>query len=99
LVRHKRTVAKNTAYVKKKGASDRRGDRLGHAPDRRTPSPGPSPELGEQAASKFYEFIRREPRVVEACSTIGSSGYFVVLDEDLQRASGRRPEKLGAANG
>lgn len=45
---------------------------------------GTQTELGE-AKTRLYEFIRREPRVVEAYSTVGSDEYFfVVLEEDLQ---------------
>ena len=45
---------------------------------------GTQTEVGE-AKERLYEFIRREPRVVEAYSTVGSDEYFfVVLEEDLQ---------------
>ncbi|MDE1770707.1 MAG: Lrp/AsnC family transcriptional regulator [Thaumarchaeota archaeon] len=41
--------------------------------------------LGEKDLGKLHEFIRKEPRVVEAYSTIGSQEYFIkVLEADLQ---------------
>jgi DNA-binding Lrp family transcriptional regulator len=41
--------------------------------------------LGDEDVAKLYEYIRSEPRVIEAYSTLGSDEYFlVVLDTDLQ---------------
>jgi DNA-binding Lrp family transcriptional regulator len=41
--------------------------------------------LGDEDVAKLYEYIRSEPRVIEAYSTLGSDEYFlVVLDKDLQ---------------
>ena len=41
--------------------------------------------LGEKDLVKLHEFIRKEPRVIEAYSTIGSQEYFIkILDSDLQ---------------
>jgi DNA-binding Lrp family transcriptional regulator len=41
--------------------------------------------LGENDLAKLHEFIRKEPRVIEAYSTIGSQEYFIkVLETDLQ---------------
>jgi len=41
--------------------------------------------LGENDLAKLHEFIRKEPRVIEAYSTIGSQEYFIkILDTDLQ---------------
>jgi DNA-binding Lrp family transcriptional regulator len=41
--------------------------------------------LGDEDVAKLYEYIRNEPRVIEAYSTLGSDEYFlVVLDRDLQ---------------
>lgn len=41
--------------------------------------------LGDRDVAKFYDYIRREPRVIEAYSTLGSDEYFfTVLDTDLQ---------------
>jgi DNA-binding Lrp family transcriptional regulator len=41
--------------------------------------------LGEKDAASLYEYIKNEPRVIEAYSTVGSDEYFlVVVDEDLQ---------------
>jgi Lrp/AsnC family transcriptional regulator len=46
---------------------------------------GSTTALGEEDVAKLYEFIRTEPRVVEAYSTVGSNEYFLrVLDVDLQ---------------
>jgi DNA-binding Lrp family transcriptional regulator len=81
----KRTVAKHAEAMKKKGvlriAADIDWFMLGvraHA------FVGTQTEVGE-AKERLYDFIRREPRVVEAYSTVGSNEYFfVVLEEDLQ---------------
>jgi len=81
----KRTVAKHAEAMMKKGvlriAAEIDWAMLGigaHA------FVGTQTEVGE-AKDKLYEFIRREPRVVEAYSTVGSDEYFfVVLEEDLQ---------------
>jgi DNA-binding Lrp family transcriptional regulator len=41
--------------------------------------------LGEKDAASLYAYIKEEPRVIEAYSTVGSDEYFlVVVDEDLQ---------------
>jgi Lrp/AsnC family leucine-responsive transcriptional regulator len=41
--------------------------------------------LGERDVAKLYEYIREEPRVIEAYSTLGSDEYFLtVVDTDLQ---------------
>jgi DNA-binding Lrp family transcriptional regulator len=41
--------------------------------------------LGDEDVAKLYEYIRKEPRVIEAYSTIGSDEYFLtVVDVDLQ---------------
>lgn len=46
---------------------------------------GSTTALGEEDVAKLYEFIRTEPRVVEAYSTVGSNEYFLrVFDVDLQ---------------
>jgi Lrp/AsnC family transcriptional regulator, regulator for asnA, asnC and gidA len=81
----KRTVAKHAEAMMKKGvlkiAAEIDWTMLGigaHA------FVGTQTEVGE-AKDRLYEFIRREPRVVEAYSTVGSDEYFfVVLEEDLQ---------------
>ena len=81
----KRTVAKHADAMKKKGVLKITAEIdwavLGigaHA------FVGTQTEVGE-AKERLYEFIRREPRVVEAYSTVGSDEYFfVVLEEDLQ---------------
>ena len=41
--------------------------------------------LGENDLAKLHEFIRKEPRIIEAYSTIGSQEYFIkILETDLQ---------------
>jgi len=41
--------------------------------------------LGEAEVAKLYEYIKQEPRVIEAYSTIGSDEYFLtVVDLDIQ---------------
>ncbi|MDA4114944.1 MAG: Lrp/AsnC family transcriptional regulator [Thaumarchaeota archaeon] len=81
----KRTVAKHAETMKERGvlkiAAEIDWAMLGigaHA------FVGTQTEVGE-AKDRLYEFIRREPRVVEAYSTVGSGEYFfVVLEEDIQ---------------
>ena len=42
--------------------------------------------LGEKDVGKLYEFIRKEPRVVEAYATIGDEEYFFqVVEENIQK--------------
>jgi DNA-binding Lrp family transcriptional regulator len=81
----KRTVAKHAEAMKKNGVL-----RIGAEIDWAMLGMGAyafvgaQTELGE-AKTKLYDFIRGEPRVVSAYSTVGSSEYFfVVLEEDLQ---------------
>jgi len=81
----KRTVAKHAETMKKRGvlkvAAEIDWAMLGIAAHAFV---GTQTEVGE-AKDRLYEFIRREPRVVEAYSTVGSDEYFfVVLEEDLQ---------------
>lgn len=46
---------------------------------------GTQTALGDEDVAKLYEYIRLEPRVIEAYSTLGSDEYFLtVLDKDLQ---------------
>ena len=81
----KRTVAKHAEAMMKRGvlkiAAEIDWSTLGigaHA------FVGTQTEVGE-AKERLYEFIKQEPRVVEAYSTVGSDEYFfVVLEEDLQ---------------
>ncbi len=41
--------------------------------------------LGEKDLAKLHDFVRKEPRVIEAYSTIGSQEYFIkILETDLQ---------------
>lgn len=41
--------------------------------------------LGDEDVARLYEYIKNEPRVIEAYSTLGSDEYFLtVLDSDLQ---------------
>jgi DNA-binding Lrp family transcriptional regulator len=41
--------------------------------------------LGREAAEQLYKFMRDEPRVIEAYSTVGSDEYFfTVLDIDIR---------------
>lgn len=41
--------------------------------------------LGEDDAKKMHEYIRKEPRIIEAYSTIGDQEYFFkVMETDLQ---------------
>jgi DNA-binding Lrp family transcriptional regulator len=82
-----RTVAKRIAVMKEirliKATIDIDWPRIGiHA----NAFVGSTTALGEKSVAKLYEFIRREPRVVEAYSTVGAHQYFLkVLEFDLQR--------------
>jgi DNA-binding Lrp family transcriptional regulator len=41
--------------------------------------------LGDEDVARLYDYIKKEPRVIEAFSTLGSDEYFLtVLDTDLQ---------------
>jgi len=41
--------------------------------------------LGKEAAQQLYDYIKKEPRVIEAYSTLGSDEYFfTVLETDFQ---------------
>jgi len=45
---------------------------------------GSTTTLGEEDRKKLFNFIRREPRILEADATIGSHEYFLkVLDMDI----------------
>ena len=41
--------------------------------------------LGEEDVKKLHDYIRKEPRIIEAYSTIGDQEYFFkVMETDLQ---------------
>ena len=45
---------------------------------------GSTTTLGEEDRKKLFDFIRREPRILEAYTTIGSNEYFMkVIDLDI----------------
>jgi DNA-binding Lrp family transcriptional regulator len=47
---------------------------------------GTSMALGPKSAAQLVDFIRTDPRIVEAYSTIGTHQYFLkILESDLQR--------------
>ena len=82
----KRTVAKRIEALKKSGA-------LKITAEINWPSIGVNAlafvgtmtALGEEDVAKLYDYIRKEPRVIEAYSTLGSDEYFLtVVDTDLQ---------------
>ena len=82
----KRTVAKHAEELKRVGAL-----RISAQIDWSTLGVnalafvGTMTALGEEDVAKLYEYIRREPRVIEAYSTLGSQEYFLtVLDADIQ---------------
>jgi DNA-binding Lrp family transcriptional regulator len=82
----KRTVAKHFEELKSRGVlkitADINWPLIGVAANAFV---GTMTALGDEDVAKLYEYIRREPRVIEAYSTLGSDEYFlVVLDTDLQ---------------
>jgi DNA-binding Lrp family transcriptional regulator len=82
-----RTVAKRIAIMKATGlirtTIDIDWPRIGiHA----NAFVGSSTAMGDRSAARLYEFIRGDPRIVEAYSTVGAHQYFLkVLESDLQR--------------
>ncbi len=82
----KRTVAKHLENLKKKGAlritAEIDWSLIGVDAFAFV---GTMTALGDEDVAKLYEYIKNEPRVIEAYSTLGSDEYFlVVLDRDLQ---------------
>jgi DNA-binding Lrp family transcriptional regulator len=82
----KRTVAKHFEELKRKGVlkitADINWSAIGVGAFAFV---GTMTALGDADVAKLYEYIRREPRVIEAYSTLGSDEYFLtVLDTDLQ---------------
>ncbi len=82
----KRTIAKHLERMRREGvlklAADIDWSMLGVGVSAYI---GSTTALGEEDVAKLYEFIRTEPRVVEAYSTVGSNEYFLrVFDLDLQ---------------
>jgi DNA-binding Lrp family transcriptional regulator len=82
-----RTIAKRVNGMKEKGVFKNKIEvdwsRLGVAISAYV---GVETSLGEDDAKKMHEFIRKEPRVTEAYSTIGDQEYiFRVMETDLQR--------------
>jgi DNA-binding Lrp family transcriptional regulator len=82
----KRTVAKRVEAMKARGALKITADidwvQLGVGAYAFV---GTQTGLGESDAARLYAYIKEEPRVIEAYSTLGSDEYFlVVVDEDLQ---------------
>jgi Lrp/AsnC family transcriptional regulator len=82
-----RTIAKRVNIMKEKGVFKHKIEvdwsRLGIAISAYV---GVETSLGEEDAKKMHEFIRKEPRVIEAYSTIGDQEYiFRVMEADLQR--------------
>jgi len=82
----KRTVAKHIQNLKKASVlritADIDWSRIGvkaHA------FVGTMTALGDADVARLYEYIKNEPRVIEAYSTLGSDEYFLtVLDTDIQ---------------
>lgn len=82
----KRTVAKHCNDLKRSGVlkieAEINWSRIGITAQAFV---GTMTALGEADVARLYEYINREPRVIEAYSTIGSDEYFLtVLDVDLQ---------------
>ena len=82
-----RTIAKRVSRMKEKmvfkTTIDIDWSRLGV---RASAFVGSTTALGEKDVAKLIDFIRTDPRVVEAYATIGAHEYFLkVLEMDLQR--------------
>jgi DNA-binding Lrp family transcriptional regulator len=82
-----RTIAKRVKVMKEKGVFKNKIEvdwsRLGVTISAYV---GVETSLGEEDAKKMHEYIRKEPRVIEAYSTIGDQEYiFRVMETDLQR--------------
>jgi DNA-binding Lrp family transcriptional regulator len=82
----KRTVAKHCEELKTNGVlkitADINWQLIGVGA---TAFVGTMTALGDEDVAKLYEYIRSEPRVIEAYSTLGSDEYFLtVLDTDIQ---------------
>jgi DNA-binding Lrp family transcriptional regulator len=82
----KRTIAKHFEELKKNGVlkitADINWPMIGVGASAFV---GTMTALGDEDVAKLYDYIRREPRVIEAFSTVGSDEYFLsVLDTDLQ---------------
>lgn len=82
-----RTIAKRVNDMKGKGVFANKIEinwsRLGVAISAYV---GVETSLGEADAKKMHEYIKKEPRVIEAYSTIGDQEYlFKVIEIDLQR--------------
>lgn len=82
----KRTVAKHMAHLKKIGALTITAEiDWASIGVKALAFVGTMTALGDEDVARLYEFIRSEPRVIEAYSTLGSDEYFlVVLDKDVQ---------------
>ncbi len=81
-----RTIAKHVNKMKENGVFKNKIDlnwsRLGLGIGAYV---GAETGLGEKDLAKLHEFIRKEPRIIEAFTTIGGQEYlFKVLDTDLQ---------------
>ena len=81
-----RTIAKRVSIMKEKGVFIHKIDldwsRLGIGISAYV---GAETGLGEEDVKKMHEYIRKEPRVIEAYSTIGDQEYFFkVMETDLQ---------------
>jgi DNA-binding Lrp family transcriptional regulator len=82
----KRTVAKHVENLKKRGVlkitADINWQAIGVGA---LAFVGTMTALGDADVARLYEYIRQEPRVIEAYSTIGSDEYFLtVVDVDIQ---------------
>ncbi len=82
----KRTVAKRVEAMKRRGALKITADidwaQIGVGAYAFV---GTQTGLGEKDAASLYAYIKEEPRVIEAYSTVGSDEYFlIVVDKDLQ---------------
>ena len=82
----KRTVAKHVENLKKRGvlkiSADINWQAIGVGA---LAFVGTMTALGDADVAKLYEYIKQEPRVIEAYSTVGSDEYFLtVVDVDIQ---------------
>ena len=81
-----RTIAKRANIMKEKGVFKNKIDidwsRLGIAVSAYV---GAETGLGEEDVKRMHNYVRKEPRIIEAYSTIGDQEYFFkVMETDLQ---------------
>jgi DNA-binding Lrp family transcriptional regulator len=92
-----RTIAKRYGRLKREGIVKRATIDLDWAKLGLTATAfiGTTTSHGDENRKRLFEFIQREPRIVEAHTTLGSHEYFMtVLDTDMEKLRGGVCDKL-----